>query len=81
MSAVKVNGKAGETRSVLRRDFLLHTPDAFVRTPMPGVTKGMAIVHASPRLGAGFLQYTAELDAGGELAPVPEQRFCWVLEG
>jgi (S)-ureidoglycine aminohydrolase len=76
-----VNGKAGETRSVLRREYLLHTPDAFVSTPMPCAVKGLTIVHASPRLGAGFLQYTAELEAGGELLPVPEQRFFWVLDG
>jgi (S)-ureidoglycine aminohydrolase len=76
-----VNGKAGETRSVLRREYLLHTPDSFVRTPLPEISKGVAVVHASPRLGAGFLQYTAELEAGGQLAAVPEQRFVWVLEG
>jgi (S)-ureidoglycine aminohydrolase len=76
-----VSGKLGETRSVLRREYLLHTPDAFVRTPLPEIAGGVAIVHASPRLGAGFLQYTAELEAGGELAAVPEQRFVWVLEG
>lgn len=75
------NGKAGETRSILRREYLLHTPDAFVRTPMQGLTNGLAIVHASPQLGADFLQYTVELGAGGSLAPVAAQRFVWVLEG
>jgi (S)-ureidoglycine aminohydrolase len=81
MNIAAVNGKAGETRSVLRREYLLHTPDAWVRTPMPFLRRGMAVVHASPRLGAGFLQYTAELERGGELDAVAEQRFCWVLEG
>ncbi len=75
------NGKAGDTRSVLRREYLLHTPDAFVRTPLPEILSGVAIIHASPRLGAAFLQYTAELEAGGSLAPTDQQRFVWVLEG
>jgi (S)-ureidoglycine aminohydrolase len=77
----QVNGKAGETRSMLRRAYLLHTPDAFVRTPLPCVINGSAIVHASPRLGAGFLAYTLELEAAGELLPVAEQRFVWVISG
>jgi (S)-ureidoglycine aminohydrolase len=78
---IPINGKAGETRSVLRREYLLHTPDAFVRTPLPCINSGVAIVHASPRLGADFLAYTVELGAGGELLPVDEQRFFWVLKG
>ena len=77
----KPNGKAGETRSVLRREYLLHSPDAFVRTPLPCVSGGLAIIHASPELGAKFLQYTAELDAGGALLPIQEQRFVYVLHG
>ena len=76
-----VNGKLGGTRSALRREYLLHTPDAFVRTPLPDVTKGVVVVHASPRLGAKFTAYSLELEAGGTLAPVKEQRFVWVIEG
>ena len=81
MKASEVNGKLGETRSVLRSTYLLHTPDAFVPTPLPGLHKGLAIVHASPRLGAKFLMYTAELEAGGTLDPTDEQRFLWVVSG
>jgi (S)-ureidoglycine aminohydrolase len=40
-----------------------------------------AIVHAGPALGAGFTQYTAEFDAGGELGGTPAQRFIFVMEG
>jgi (S)-ureidoglycine aminohydrolase len=60
---------------------MLHAPDAWVRTPLPEVKDGVVVVHCSPELGAGFLQYTAEVEAGGGLVPVAEQRFCWVLEG
>src|SRR5437879_6587061 len=73
----------GQTRSVHRRDHTVLTPDTFVRAPLPGMTRGTAIIHAAPALGAGFTQYTAELEAGGCLADLPEsfQRFLYVLEG
>ena len=71
----------GQTRSVRRANHALHTPDAFVRAPLPGMVKATAIVHASPALGAGFTQYTAEMEAGGRLSDVACQRFLYVLEG
>jgi (S)-ureidoglycine aminohydrolase len=40
-----------------------------------------AIVHASPALGARFVQYTAEFESGGELGPTSAQRFVFVMEG
>jgi len=40
-----------------------------------------AIVHISPASGAGFMQYTGELAAGGSLGPAMGQRFVYVLEG
>jgi (S)-ureidoglycine aminohydrolase len=51
----------GHTRSSHHHDHLLHTPDAFVRAPLPGMNKATAIVHAAPALGAAFTQYTADL--------------------
>ncbi|HEY3743542.1 MAG TPA: (S)-ureidoglycine aminohydrolase [Bryobacteraceae bacterium] len=71
----------GHTRSSHHHDHLLHTPDAFVRAPLPGMNKATAIVHAAPALGAAFTQYTAELEAGGSLGPAPTQRFVYVLSG
>ncbi|MBV8629662.1 MAG: (S)-ureidoglycine aminohydrolase [Silvibacterium sp.] len=71
----------GLTRSVRRATHALHTPDAFIRTQLPGMSKAAAIVHASPALGAAFTQYTAEMDAGGSLGDCPYQRFVFVLEG
>ena len=71
----------GETRSVLRRDHLLQTPDTFVRAALPGMVKAVAVVHIAPAAGAGFVQYTAEMEAGGQLGPAVGQRFVYVLEG
>ena len=73
--------KLGQTRSTNQRDHLLHTPDTFVRTVLPGMERAAAVVHISPSAGAAFTQYTAELDAGGNLGPTSNQRFLYVLEG
>ncbi len=73
--------RLGQTRSVLRPDHLLQTPDTFVRAPLPGMRKATAIVHISPAGGAAFTQYTAEFEAGGELPPSIDQRFLYVLDG
>ena len=69
----------GNTRSANRRDHLLLTPDTFVRTPLPGMLGGAAVVHVSPAAGAAFAQYTAELEPGGTLGPTSAQRFVYVL--
>lgn len=75
----------GITRSSSQRDHLLLTPDTFVRSPLPGMEKCTAIVHAAPAVGAAFTQYTAEFEAGGRLGPCPApnvvQRFLYVLAG
>jgi (S)-ureidoglycine aminohydrolase len=71
----------GATRSSLKSDHLLQTPDTFVRTPLPGADKVDFIIHAAPQLGARFTQMTAEFAGGGELAPTHAQRFLYVLEG
>jgi (S)-ureidoglycine aminohydrolase len=73
--------RLGHTRSAHKTDHLLHTPDTFVRAPLPGMQHATAIVHAAPAGGAMFTQYTVEFEAGGELAPADVQRFLYVLEG
>ena len=65
----------------MRRDHFLLTPDTFVRTPLPGLTGGLAIVHVAPEAGAGFTQMTVELEAKGTLREGPTQRLVYVLEG
>jgi (S)-ureidoglycine aminohydrolase len=71
----------GYTRSTNQRDHLLHTPDTFIRTVLPGMQSATAIVHISPAGGAAFTQYTAELEPGGTLGPTSAQRFVYVIEG
>jgi (S)-ureidoglycine aminohydrolase len=71
----------GSTRSSLKPDHLLQTPDTFVRTPLPGAAGVEFIVHAGPQLGARFTQMTAEFQPGGSLGPTHAQRFLYVLEG
>jgi (S)-ureidoglycine aminohydrolase len=71
----------GATRSSLKADHLLQTPDTFIRTPLPGAENVEFIVHVAPQLGAWFTQMTAEFAAGGTLGPAPSQRFLYVIEG
>jgi (S)-ureidoglycine aminohydrolase len=71
----------GRTPSSQQANHLLLTADTFVRTTLPGMKACSAIVHVSPALGAGFLQYTAEFEAGGELGSTPAQRVVFLIEG
>ncbi|MGH9606580.1 MAG: (S)-ureidoglycine aminohydrolase [Terracidiphilus sp.] len=73
--------RLGTTRSSLKADHLLQTPDTFIRTPLPGAEGVEFVVHAAPQLGARFTQMTAEFSAGGLLGLAPEQRFVYVIEG
>ena len=75
----------GLTRSRHRPDHALITPDTFVRTRLAGWGDAGIVLHISPVIGTGarFVQFTAELKAGGRVQPPPAgiQRFVFVLEG
>jgi len=71
----------GHTRSCQQLNHLLLTPDTFVRAPLPGMRNATAIVHAAPRLGARFIQYSAEFEKDGELGHTSLQRFIYLLDG
>jgi (S)-ureidoglycine aminohydrolase len=71
----------GETRSASAPNHALFTPETFVRTVLPGMRLATAIVHTSPAMGAGFTQYTAEFEPGGQLGPAASPRFLYVLDG
>ncbi len=71
----------GHTRSILRRDHLLQTPDTFVRIPLPCLERAVAIVHTGAAAGAAFTEYTVEFEGAGVLSGVGLERFVYVLEG
>src|SRR5436305_542527 len=71
----------GFTRSANRSDHIVQTPDTFVRAMLPGMKDCTAIVHAGHASGAGFTEYTAEMESDGQLGPSGGQRFLYVLEG
>ncbi len=71
----------GHTRSAHRRDYLLQTPDSFVRIPLPCLTGAVAIVHTGAAAGAAFAEFTVEFDPGGTLGSAGLQRFVYVLDG
>jgi (S)-ureidoglycine aminohydrolase len=71
----------GVTRSAYQADHSLQTPETFVRAPLPGMRRATAIVHVSPARGAGFVHYSVEFEAGGQMAPAIDQRFLYVLDG
>ena len=77
----------GGTRSSLKADHLLQTPDTFIRTPLPGASGVEFVVHCAPGMGSGrgaaFTQMTAEFARNGSLPQPAErvQRFLYVLEG
>jgi len=71
----------GHTRSSHQRNHVLLTPDTFVRTPLTGMKRCTAVVHAGSAMGAAFTQYTAEFEASGELGSTTTQRFLYVMEG
>src|SRR5579859_2335537 len=75
--------KLGQTRSSLKADHLLQTPDTFIRTPLPDAHNVEFIVHTAPQLGAAFTQMTAEFATGGMLGPAASniQRFLYVIDG
>ena len=71
----------GATRSSLKPDHLLQTPDTFVRIPLPQSPGVEFVVHAGPQIGARFTQMTAEFAPQGVLGSATAQRFIYVLEG
>jgi (S)-ureidoglycine aminohydrolase len=73
----------GFTRSSLKLDHALLTPDSFIRAPLPGFVGATCVVHIASALGAQFAQYSVEAQAGGTFGPAPIEtsRFVFVLEG
>ena len=73
----------GFTRSLVRRNYALVTPQSHVEAPLPNWSNATGIIVVSPRMGAEFCQYVAlmgaESAAGPPLAGV--ERFVFVEQG
>jgi (S)-ureidoglycine aminohydrolase len=73
----------GTTRSQVRPNYALITPDTHVLSPLLGWENASACFHITPEMGARFTQFTAIMAAGSKSA-VPHasvERFIYVLEG
>ena len=73
----------GSTRSRIRRNYALITPDTHVPSPLVGWENATGIFHVTPEMGARFQWYTAVLAAGAKSAAphASVERFVFVLEG
>jgi (S)-ureidoglycine aminohydrolase len=71
------------TRSRVRPNHALITPESFVRGDLPGWAGASGIMLISPRMGARFVQYLVVMESGGAAAPPPPgvERLIFVLEG
>lgn len=74
----------GFTRSTVRRNYALITPESHVFTKNPLVTDGVSAHIISPAMGANFAMYYVRLQANGRLSHPKDaiiERFVVCLEG
>ena len=73
----------GHSRTTLCRTHALIAPDSHVPAALAGWERTRGVVHISPAMGAGFVQYTATLEVGSATtgAPAGVERFVYVVEG
>jgi (S)-ureidoglycine aminohydrolase len=75
--------RSGQTRSVLRRDHALISPDGHVPSPLPSWNGASGIVLISPAIGAKLAQTLVNLEVGAvHFAPAAGiEAVFYVLEG
>jgi (S)-ureidoglycine aminohydrolase len=73
----------GTIRSRLARDHALIAPNSFVHSDLPGWEQTRGIIVIAPAMGARFVQFLAEMEAGAVAGPAAEgvERMVFVLEG
>ena len=72
----------GLTRTATHRNHAFIGPDSHVPATPPGWTDTKGVILISPRMGARFIQYIADLQGGSSKPPAPGvQRFLYVMEG
>ena len=76
-------GPFGTTRTRVRSDYALLTPDGHVPAPLQNWTNTDGVIVISPALGAEFCQYLVHGRAGSSSAgaALGVERFVWVAEG
>ena len=78
-----MNPKLGHTRSVIKRNYALITPEGQVPSALPGWTDCTSVVLISAALGARLSQYLVSLDAkgAGNGATGKDEWFFYVVAG
>jgi (S)-ureidoglycine aminohydrolase len=73
----------GFTRTSVKHDHALLTPDSFIRAALPGDENLTRVVHVNPASGAAFAMYTLEASAKARIGSALEGNSCvvFVLEG
>jgi (S)-ureidoglycine aminohydrolase len=73
----------GFTRTSVKPDHALLTPDSFIRAAFPGDENATRVVHINPPIGAAFAMYTVEAAKNAKIAPALEGNSCFlfVVEG
>jgi (S)-ureidoglycine aminohydrolase len=73
----------GQTRTTVRRNHALITPDSHVLAPLPDWERTRGVTQISPAMGAGLVQYVAHVEAGSSSAGATAgvERFLFVMEG
>jgi (S)-ureidoglycine aminohydrolase len=73
----------GFTRTSVKQNHALLTPDSFIRAPFPGDVNGTRVVHINPMLGAGFTMFSLEAFPKARFAPALDgcSSLIFVLEG
>jgi (S)-ureidoglycine aminohydrolase len=73
----------GNSRSRVRRNHALVTPESFVRGELAGWQSAVGVMLITPRMGARFVQYLVMMESGGAAAPPPRgvERVIFVLDG
>jgi (S)-ureidoglycine aminohydrolase len=73
----------GTTRSRVRQNHALITPESFVRGEIPGWANTLGITLITPAMGARFVQYLVVMEAGVVPGPPPQgvERVIYVLDG
>ena len=79
MSTVEPSPHTGISRTAIRRDHAVFTPESHVPVLFPGWDNAETVVVISAEMGAKFEQYIVSCVAGARLQPLREQDELFVL--